>query len=428
MTTRSRKCYDTTLIYLFILGKEQILPIDLIKSIPYSTKATWRTYSKEKFIGHTQRKILDEGIKKTELYAKYKYIKKVLTAVERIYIAISYILDLVKIPIYQVKRHKETVINLIQQHKSLIPLNKLLDCFRISKSTYQNWILELKVRCSSSYLELCVRKYGSQLLNPQVEIIKKALGSNEYNHWPVASIAYHFQRTDRLHASVTTWYKYRKLLGIKRLRIKNAKKLVGIISQKPNEYWHVDLTYFTTNNGVKHCIYFLSDNFSRKILAWRLAFEVNWKYVKECIEDAYLIAIDVEHPLSLKIITDGGPENIHHSLNEFIGTLAGNIKKSIALKDIKFSNSPAESKHRTFKSFYANEKEIENTKQLIEKILFFIEDFNIYRPMQVLKGFTPEEIYFNKKTMFDFVGLRQQDVLMRRATHKNSPCKACEMS
>ena len=109
-------------------------------------------------------------------------------------------------------------------------------------------------------------------------------------------------------------------------------------------------------------LYFLSDNFSRKILAWRLAFEVNWKYVKEGIEDAYLIAMGVEQHLNLEIVADGGPENTHHSLNEFIGTLVGNIKKSIALKDIKFSNSPAESKHRTFKSFYAGEKEIENTK------------------------------------------------------------------
>ncbi|MBA4241936.1 MAG: hypothetical protein C0448_14515 [Sphingobacteriaceae bacterium] len=253
---------------------------------------------------------------------------------------------------------------------------------------------------------MCVRKYGSQLLKPQVELIKKTLISDEYTHWPVASIAYHFQRMGWLHVSVTTWYKYRRLLGIKRLRIKNTKKLVGIISQKPNEYWHVDITYFTTNNGVKHCIYFLSDNFSRKILAWRLAFEVNWKYVKECIEDAYLIAISVERSLNLEIVTDGGPENTHHSLNEFIGTLVGNIKKSIALKDVKFSNSPAESKHKTFKSFYADEKETEHTKQLIEKIEFFIDDFNIHRPMHVLKGHTPQEVYISNKPVFDFVGLR----------------------
>jgi hypothetical protein len=47
--------------------------------------------------------------------------------------------------------------------------------------------------------------------------------------------------------------------------------------------------------------------------------------------------------------------------------------------------------------------------------------------MQVLKGFTPEEVYISNKPVFDFVGLRQQDALKRKEIHKNSPCKACEM-
>ncbi len=117
------------------------------------------------------------------------------------------------------------------------------------------------------------------------------------------------------------------MLGIVREKIKRVKKLTGIVSSRPNEYWHVDITYFTTKDGVKHCIYFLSDNFSRKILAWRLAFEVNWKYVKECIEDAYKIASGMENPLNLEIVTDGGPENTHHSLDLYINSLVGNIKK-----------------------------------------------------------------------------------------------------
>jgi hypothetical protein len=99
---------------------------------------------------------------------------------------------------------------------------------------------------------------------------------------------------------------------------------------------------------VKHCIYFLSDNFSRKILSWRLSQTVSWEYVKECIEDAYTIAKDIEQPINLNIVTDGGPENIHHSLDEYITGLVGNIKKLIALKDITFSNSPAEAKKQNF--------------------------------------------------------------------------------
>ncbi len=200
---------------------------------------------------------------------------------------------------------------------------------------------------------------------------------------------------------------------------------MGIVSIRPNEYWHIDITHFTTNDGVKHCIYFLPDNFSRKILACRLTFAVNWENVKECVEDAYTIASAMEQPLNLEIVTDGGPENIHHCLNNYISSLIGSIKKSIALKDIIFPNSPAEAENKTFKSYYANHKEIENTKQLKETIIYFVKNFSDERSAKVLKGFTPTEIYSNIKPIFDFVMLRQKDAINRKESPKNNCCKAC---
>jgi hypothetical protein len=107
--------------------------------------------------------------------------------------------------------------------------------------------------------------------------------------------------------------------------------------------------------------------------------------------------------------------------------LVGNIKKSIALKDIKFSNSHTEAKNKTFKSYYADEKDTENTKSLIEKVLFFISDYNTDRPNHPLNGFTPDEVYFDKKPTFNFVALWQLDAIKRKETHKNSPCNACEL-
>ena len=105
MEKRTRQCYDTALIYLFILGKEHLLPAHILCNIPYSTKATWRTYVKNKFVGNTQQTIMNEGIRNIELYNKYKHIKKVLLATESIYCGVSDMLALVKIPLYQLKEH-----------------------------------------------------------------------------------------------------------------------------------------------------------------------------------------------------------------------------------------------------------------------------------------------------------------------------------
>lgn len=94
-------------------------------------------------------------------------------------------LDLVKIPIYKVKEHKTKILDLIAEHKQVIGLDKLLYYFHISRSTYHSWILEIKVKCSSSYFELYVRKYGTQLLKSQVQLIKDALISDYYKTAPL---------------------------------------------------------------------------------------------------------------------------------------------------------------------------------------------------------------------------------------------------
>lgn len=208
---RTRNHYDSIIPYLFIIGKEHLLSCELLQTIPHSTKATFKTYSIDKYFGYEQRGILNEGIRTTELHQKYKHLKKILKTVERIYISVDYMIDGVKNQIYQIKENKELILNLIQHYKDVIGLEKLLVLFRISRSTYQSWLLQIKVKCSASYFEICVRRYGTQLLKSQVEIIKEALTSKHYLHWPVASIAFYFQRQGLLHASINTWYKYSKL-------------------------------------------------------------------------------------------------------------------------------------------------------------------------------------------------------------------------
>lgn len=156
------------------------MPAELIKNIPASTKASWKSYAKEKFIGHSQRTILEEGIRKTELYLKYKHLKKVPCTIETIYISLAEMIDFVKIPLYRLKENKEKILDIIQLYQSVIPLDKLLNYFKISRSTYQNWILDIKIQCVSSYYQVCVRKYGTQLLKTQVELIKETLLSDDY--------------------------------------------------------------------------------------------------------------------------------------------------------------------------------------------------------------------------------------------------------
>lgn len=52
------------------------------------------------------------------------------------------------------------------------------------------------------------------------------------------------------------------------------------------------------------------------------------------------------------LITDGKPENVNQKVKAFIKSTCGEINQLVALRDIAFSNSAAESIFRTLKGWY----------------------------------------------------------------------------
>ena len=59
---------------------------------------------------------------------------------------------------------------------------------------------------------------------------------------------------------------------------------------------------------------------------------------------------------------------------------------------------------------------------------WFINDFNTLRPCIALAGFTPDEVYYNRKPDFNFSELRKQNALMRRQiSKKKNTCTACDI-
>lgn len=55
---RTRKAYDSAVIFLYATGRENILPLKFRRSIPYSTISSWRKTDYSRFIGSEYRKIL----------------------------------------------------------------------------------------------------------------------------------------------------------------------------------------------------------------------------------------------------------------------------------------------------------------------------------------------------------------------------------
>ncbi len=69
--------------------------------------------------------------------------------------------------------------------------------------------------------------------------------------------------------------------------------------------------------------------------------------------------------------------------------------------------------------YYFNPKDVANLLALNKVILFFIADFNNTRPMGVLKGFTPHEVYTNTKPLIDFKADQVKAALLSEAFSRN---------
>ncbi len=231
-----------------------------------------------------------------------------------------------------------------------------------------------------------------------------------------------------LHISLSAWYKYVQLLGLKRRFIRPPDKTKGIVSTAPNQFLHVDTTFYPLPDGTKAAIVFVSDNFSKYILGWACSLRHSAQNVIEALQMA-MQTIRKYHPDQLVsiLVSDGGCENNALSVEEWLEiTEDPKITKLIALKDIAFSNSPIEAIHKIMKR-YIRKRDPQNFQQLTHGLPDHILDYTAIRPHGSLKGYTPLEAYSLKflSLSMDFTQkirlARDQRVILNKA----QGCKTC---
>jgi transposase InsO family protein len=172
-----------------------------------------------------------------------------------------------------------------------------------------------------------------------------------------------------------------------------AKPTTGIRADKPNEMWHVDVTVIRLLNGTKVYLQGIIDNYSRRILAWRLTEKIEPAATATLLIKAFQSSISPatkDNPQALMI--DGGIENINTAVNLLCEQ--GILKTILAQTDIHFSNSMIEAFWRALKHqwlFLNNLNSIEDVRRLTE---FYITEYNVTLPHSAFNGQTPDEMYF----------------------------------
>ncbi len=413
----SRLSYHT---HIKLLVRQGLLPDELLIQIPRTNLHRWRNEALDKYHlvdfpltnSHQLACHLSKNLKaKQELFA-YVRLGKFLTSIAH------------SIPAFhkKVKEHSKQVVALIQRVRNTIGLRRALSFFDISVQTFRQWSLQSMTSCFQSAIGFCNRIYPNQLSRAEVMKIKEMLTDAQFQYWPISSIAYYALRNNILSLSLNTWYKYANKLGIVRARphSRRKKNSESVRATAPNQIWHADITVFATSDKIKHYIYLVVDNFSRKILSWKVTDSVSAATRQETLLDA-LKKENVIDPAVL-LITDGGPEN---NLKAFLEELQLPMEHRRALVDVHYSNSMIEATNKTVKYNYLYRKDIDNGGQLIDAMEWSVENFND-RPHISHHGLTPNEK--QKNILLDRALLAQnikQATVERKMQNKIQRCAHC---
>jgi hypothetical protein len=158
-----------------------------------------------------------------------------------------------------------------QAREYLSRLQGVLRSLRVSPSRFHAW-RRRQSACVLDDQSSWPRTSTSRLTPPGIRAIENMVISPEYCHVPTGTLAVLAQRLGTVWASPSTWYRLVRQHGWRRprLRMHPAKPKIGLRTTRANEMWHIDTTVIRLLDGTRAYLHAVIDNFSRRILAWRV--------------------------------------------------------------------------------------------------------------------------------------------------------------
>jgi putative transposase len=168
--------------------------------------------------------------------------------------------------------NKRRILRAVDQARACMPLRAVLRFLSVSPSRFQAW-RRRQHACALDDNSSCPRTSPHRLTLAEVSTIRDMVTSPEYRHVPTGTLALLAQRLGTVSASPSTWYGLVRKYGWRRprLRVHPAKANVGLRTTAPDEMWHIDTTVIRLLDGTRAYVHAVIDNFSRRILAWRIA-------------------------------------------------------------------------------------------------------------------------------------------------------------
>ena len=187
--------------------------------------------------------------------------------------------------------------------------------------------------------------------------------------------------------------------------------------------WHIDTTVIRLLGGTRAYLHAVIDNFSRRILAWRVAdtfAPVN--SVAVLLEATRGATRSTSAPV---VLADAGVENVNAQIDALIET--GVLRRLLAFTELKFSNSMIEAWWRPLKHQWLFLHPLESVVTIRRLVTFYVDEHNHVLPHSAFRGQTPDEMYFGTGDAVP-VELTLHAAAARRArvaANRSASCETC---
>src|SRR5215472_479717 len=286
---------------------------------------------------------------------------------------------------------KRRILSAIDQARACIPLQTLLRLVRLSPSRFHAW-QRRHTACTLDDQSSCPRTSSHRLTPSEIRVIHNMMTAPEYRHVPTGRLAVLAQRLGKVWASASTWYRLARKFGWRRprLRVHPAKPKVGLRTTRPNEMWHIDTTVIRLLDGTRAYLHAVIDNFSRRILAWRVAETFAPVNSVAVLLDASRAATPSD--TAPVVLADAGVENVNAQVDELIAS--GVLRRVLAFTELQFSNSMIEAWWRSLKHQWLFLHSLDSVTTVRRLVEFYVGEHNRVLPHSAFRGQTPDAMYF----------------------------------
>ena len=310
--------------------------------VPKTTISGWLKATPRDVVSHEVFDLNDLQVRRRIL--KLERRLKIVTAIMRLLLAVFRVfrfqLDYERLP---EGKNKKKLLRVIEKARLVLPLRVVLRIIKLSSSRYHSWTRAIENGCLLDDQSTCPKSHPTQLTRDEVKTMHDMAIAPEYRHVSTGRLAMLAERLGKVFASPSTWGHYVRTREWRRPRkkIHPAKPTVGLRCDSPDATWHIDTTVIRLLDGTKAYVQAIIDNYSRRILAWRLGSKLEPAATATLLVKAYESresSSDSAEPPS--VMVDGGVENFNEAVMKLVS--GGLLKLILAQTDLCYSNSMIE--------------------------------------------------------------------------------------